>query len=251
MAKLRRDQVMVATEMVKRGTSRRRVAAQLGVDESTLRYRLRRGLEAADGRRERASVMDDRTEQVRVVLERFGDARVCPDSATRCQARVVYDVLVREYEFTGSYQAVRRHLQRTFGQSPVQAVRRVETPPGVQAQHDWFEWPGEIAGERTTVYGLIGALSHSRASFVWVSPTMTQLAWQTGHLAVFTRYGGVPLWVRIDNLTTAVASGAGPTAVLTPAFQAFAQMCRFGVDPCRAATGSDKGLASHYTSCAG
>jgi hypothetical protein len=70
---------------------------------------------------------------------------------------------------------------------------------------------------------------------------MTQVAWQTGHLALFTRYGGVPLWVRIDNLKTGVASGAGPTAVLTPAFQTFARTCGFAVDPCRAATGSDKG----------
>jgi len=53
--------------------------------------------------------------------------------------------------------------------------------------------------------------------------------------------GGVPLWVRIDNLKTAVARGAGPSAVLTPAFAAFAQQCGFAVDPCRARTGSDKG----------
>jgi len=70
---------------------------------------------------------------------------------------------------------------------------------------------------------------------------MTQLAWQTGRLALFTRYGGVPLWVRIDNLATRVASGAGPTAVINPAFQTFARTCGFGVDPCRAARGSDKG----------
>jgi hypothetical protein len=70
---------------------------------------------------------------------------------------------------------------------------------------------------------------------------MTQVAWQTGHLALFTRYGGVPLWVRIDNLKTGVATGAGPTAVLSPAFQTFARACGFAVDPCRAATGADKG----------
>ena len=98
-----------------------------------------------------------------------------------------------------------------------------------------------IAGERRALHGLIGTLSHSRATFVWVSPTMTQVAWQTGHLALFTRYGGVPLWVRIDNLKTGVASGAGPSAVITPAFATFARTCGFAVDPCRARTGSDKG----------
>jgi transposase len=130
----------------------------------------------------------------------------------------VFDVLAREFNFTGSYQAVRRYLHRTYGERPVQAVRRVETPAGVQAQHDWFEWDGIVADERCTLYGLIGALSFSRAAFVWVSRTMSQLAWQTGHLALFQRYGGVPLWIRHDNLKTAVARGAGSTAVFNQTF---------------------------------
>src|SRR5437867_705729 len=127
---------MVAREMIARDVSIRQTAAQLGVDESTLRYHLKRPSDAADGRRARA------------------------------------------------------------------------TPAGVQAQHDWFEWPGVVADEAGTLYGLIGTLSFSRATFVWVSRTTTQLAWQAGHLALFQRYGGMPLWIRLDNLKTAVASGA-------------------------------------------
>lgn len=110
-----------------------------------------------------------------------------PGSDARCEARQLYDELVRAYGFAGSYQAVRRHLRRRFGPSPVQAVRRVELPPGVQAQHDWLEDELRIAGERVPGYGLIGTLSFSRATFVCVSPTMTQPAWQSGHLALFER----------------------------------------------------------------
>jgi len=44
---------MLAQEMVDRAVSVRQVATQLGVDESTLRYRLRRPLDAPDGRSER------------------------------------------------------------------------------------------------------------------------------------------------------------------------------------------------------
>ncbi len=111
----------------------------------------------------------------------------------------------------------------------------------VQAQHDWFDFPAHIGGERCVLHGLLGTLSYSRGRFVWISTHMTQLAWQTGHLALFQRYEGVPLWIRIDNLKTAVARGAGPTAALTPAFTTFARECGFAVDPCRAAMGSDKG----------
>lgn len=241
MAKLRRAHVMIAREMVERDVSVRRVAAQLGVDESTLRYRLKRPPDAPDGRRERAAALDGWQERVDAVLARFGDARVVAGATARCQAQTVYEVLRREHGFAGSYQAVRRYLKRRFAASPVQAVRRVETPPGVQAQHDWFDFEGVVGGARVALHGLIGTLSHSRATFVWVSPTMTQLAWQTGHLALFRRYGGVPLWVRIDNLKTGVACGAGPSAVVNPAFRTFARACGFEVDPCRPATGSDKG----------
>lgn len=231
---------MLAQEMVDRSVSVRQVATQLGVDESTLRYRLHRPLDAPDGRSERATALAGWDERVDAVLTRFADARVVPEGTGRCTAQQLYAALVREHEFSGSYQAVRRYLKRRFV-TPIQAVRRIETPPGVQAQHDWFDVVSWIAGVRCMLHGLIGTLSHSRATWVWMSLTQTQLAWQTGHLALFARYGGVPLWVRIDNLKTAVARGAGPSAVLTPAFAAFAQQCGFGVDPCRARTGSDKG----------
>jgi transposase len=239
MAKLRRDQVMVAQGMVERGASIRQVARQLGVAESALRYRLKRPPDAPDGRRDRAAALDGWEARVDAVLTRFGATPAEGQQAV--PASVLHELLVREHGFTGSYQAVRRYLRRRFAAPPVQAVRRVETPPGVQAQHDWFEWQARVGGERRTLYGLIGTLAHCRATFVWASPAMTQLAWQTGHLALFRRYGGVPLWVRIDNLATAVARGAGPTAVISEAFRTFARACGFEVDPCRAATASDKG----------
>jgi transposase len=232
---------MVAQEMIARGVAVRQVARQLGVTEGALRYRLGRPGDTPDGRRMRGTALDGWDAVVTGVLERFGDARVTPGSEARCEARQLYDVLVREYGFAGSYQAVRRYLRRRFGAPAIQAVRRVELPPGVQAQHDWFEATVCIAGERVPLYGLIGTLSFSRGTFVWVSPTMTQLAWQSGHLALFARYGGVPLWVRIDNLKTGVAAGAGGTAVLNPTFQRFASVCGFAVDPCRGGMGQDKG----------
>jgi len=40
-----------------------------------------------------------------------------------------------------------------------------------------------------------------------------------------------------------VARGAGPTAVLNESYRVFARECGFEVDPCRPATGSDKGKA--------
>jgi transposase len=150
---------------------------------------------------------------------------------------------VREFGYPGSYRGVVRYLRRRFGGPLVRALRRVETPPGVQAQHDGFEMPTFLAGEWVRLPVLVGALSHSRARFAWLSREATQLAWHTGHLELFRRYGGVPLWVRIDHLKTGVARGAGPTAVLNRSYRVFARECGFEIDPCRPATGSDQGKA--------
>lgn len=251
MARLQAEAVMVAKQMAERGVPVRQLARQLGVDESSLRYRLARPADAPDGRRDRPSVLDGWEDRVAALVARFVEREVPVEATT------IHQCLVREHGFTGSYQAVRRYLKRTQPVAPVQAVRRVETPPGVQAQHDWAEVAVVIHGVAQTAYTLLGTLSHSRATAAWVGPTMTQLAWQAGHLALFQRYGGVPLWVRIDNLKTAVATGGGPTAVLTPAFRTFAQACGFAVDPCRVRVASDKGkierqvraLRSSYADC--
>ena len=136
-----------------------------------------------------------------------------------------------------------RHLRRKHGKPRLRALRRVETPPGVQAQHDWFEVRVPLGARERRIQALIGTLSRSRAKFCWVSEDQSQLAWHTGHLELFGRYGSVPLWVRIDNLKTSVARGAGPTVVLNRSYEVFARTCGFEIDPCRSATGSDKGKA--------
>jgi transposase len=242
--KLTKEQVMVAKGMKERGTSVRQLAKQLEVTEGALRYRLKKleeeGPEAPDGRATQATALDGYEEAVRRVQERLEDGRLTGEGRP-CQVRQIYDVLVRDYGYRGSYKAVVRHLNRRYGKPKMRALRRVETPPGVQAQHDWFEVRVPIGRKRRRIQALVGTLSHSRARFCWVSRDQSQLAWHTGHLALFERYGGVPLWVRIDNLKTGVAWGAGPTAVLNRAYEIFGRTCGFEIDPCRPGKGSDKG----------
>ena len=85
---------------------------------------------------------------------------------------------------------------------------------------------------------LLGTLSYSRARFCWPSEDQTQLSWHTGHHELFRRYEGVPLWVRIDNPKTAVARGAGPTAVLNRSYGRM-RGCAVSGWACRAGKGSD------------
>jgi len=235
---------MVAMGMQERGASVRRLARQLGVAESALRYRMKRASEpaAVDGRARQPTALDGLEEVVEAIQERLEDGRLT-GRGRPCQAQAIYEILVRDHGYEGSYKAVVRHLGRKHGPAKLRALRRVETPPGVQAQHDWFDVRTPIGRKRRKLQALLGTLSHSRARFCWVSRDQSQLAWHTGHLALFERYGGVPLWVRIDNLKTGVASGAGANAVLNPTYEIFARTCGFEIDPCRARKGSDKGKA--------
>lgn len=166
MAKLGKEQVKVAKGMVGRA-SIRQIARQLGVTEGALRYRLRR--EADDGRRKKPSLVDGYEEAITAILELLGDGRLTGGERP-APAKVVYTQLVRDCGFTGSYRSVVRHLRRCFGVAPVRALRRVETPPGVQAQHDWFEEACNVGGQRCMMYFLTGTLSHSRGRFALGQP---------------------------------------------------------------------------------
>jgi transposase len=242
--KLTKEQIMVADGMIERGVSIRQMARQLGVRESALRYRLRRRREGAvDGRSYKPTALDPFETVVHTILERLDDVRITGGAGRPAQVRQVYEFLCRDHGFTGSYKSVVRYIDRRYGVAPVRALRRVETPVGVQAQHDWFDAATVVGGEPVRPQVLVGTLSHSRARFAWVSRTANQLAWHTGHLELFRRYGGVPLWVRIDNLKTGVASGAGGTAVLNRSYELFAREIGFEVDPCRSGMGQDKGKA--------
>lgn len=235
---------MVAKGMQDHGTSTRRLAKQFRVTEGAVRYRLRKLEEGPreDGRAKQPTALDDYAAAVGVIQEELEDGRLTGEGRP-CQVQMIYEILVRDHGYAGSYQAVVRHLRRKHGRPRLRAFRRVETPPGVQAQHDWFDVRVPIGHQERGVQALIGTLSHSRAKFCWVSDDQSQLAWHTGHLALFERYAGVPLWVRIDNLKTGVASGAGHTAVLNHSYEVFARTCGFEIDPCRPGTGSDKGKA--------
>lgn len=67
------------------------------------------------------------------------------------------------------------------------------------------------------------------------------LAWIGCHNQALERLGGVPWTLRIDNLKTGVASGAGPWAVLHPGYASWAEQVGTTIDPARVRTPTDKG----------
>ena len=58
------------------------------------------------------------------------------------------------------------------------------------------------------------------------------LAWLGCQTACFTRLGGVPATVRIDNEKTAMARGAGAWGTVNPTYRRYATVLHFHVDAC-------------------
>jgi len=202
-------ELVCAEVLVGKGRSVRSVARELGVDESTLRYRLkRREAGATDGRALQVEACAPFEDEILAWIERqdWDGESGRPESI-----QSLYETLVAEHGYVGSYKAVVRFVRKRAPAPKVRPVRRIETRPGTQAQVDWGTrkvFVHELGGV-TPLKALVMTLSHSRLSPIRFYLDETQLSWLDGHNHALEFLGGVPLTLRIDNLKTGVKRGGG------------------------------------------
>lgn len=208
----------------KRGASGRKIARLLGVSEGTVRYHLGRN-GAVDGRSLQKQAASDCAEAIEVYIQAVDEGPV--------NLADLYDWLVAEHDYEGSLRSVQRYFHRHYPKPKRRARRRVETPPGAQAQADWAEWPRvQIGGRLVYAYEFHLRLSHSRfGARVW-SPRKDQLSWQSVHNEAFRRLEGIPATVRVDNEKTAMSRGAGPWGEQNASYRRYAKTLRFHIDAC-------------------
>ena len=139
-----------------RGMSNRAIARQLGVHENAVRYRLARlASGAGDRRADKASSVEPFSE---AIAHWMGAA-----ASSGLNGLALYEWLVAEHGYASSYKAVQRFVRAHYPQPRLRVRRRVETPPGAQAQADWAEYPGiVVGGERVDLSAFHLVLSHSR-----------------------------------------------------------------------------------------
>lgn len=227
MAKLCQEARMTIKTLNEKGVSGRETARLLGVSEGAVRYHRRR---------QEAGAVDGRSLQRRQA-ERFGQAIEEWVSAHGGQAprnvAALYDWLVGEFGYAHSLRSVQRYVRDRYAPPPVRARRRVETPPGAQAQADWAHYPRVwMGGRQRSLLAFTMQLSWSRyAVTVWCERKHT-LAWLSAHNEAFRRLGGIPATVRVDNEKTVVIHGAGAFGVINPAYRRYAEALRFHIDAC-------------------
>src|SRR5206468_10163365 len=81
----------------------------------------------------------------------------------------LFDWLRQEHGYSGSYRSVLRLVRDRYPQPRLRPYRRVETPPGAQAQVDWGEFSDlDIGDGPQKLYAFVLVLSHSRKEvLVW------------------------------------------------------------------------------------
>lgn len=124
--------------------------------------------------------------------------------ASGLSAQRIYQDLVVEHGFSGSYQAVKRFVRQLRQTQPVPFVR-MEVAPGAEAQVDFGQGAWVLVeGKRKRPHLFRIVLSHSRKGYsevVWQQTTESFIRCLEN---AFRNFGGVPRTLIIDNLRAAV-----------------------------------------------
>ena len=123
----------------------------------------------------------------------------------------IHQDLVRDDGFEGSYNTVRRYIERSRPRPTPRQQERFETRPGHQAQVDWsHEEPIKTSsGLELPLYCFHMVLGHSRDSFCALTDSQDLVTFWACHRAAFTHFGGVPRELLYDRTKTVVRAHVG------------------------------------------
>jgi transposase len=167
----------------------------------------------------------------------------------------VHQDLVRDYGFEGSYNTVRRYVERSRPKPPARSEARFETRPGFQAQVDWsHEQPIRTSsGLELPLYCFHMVLGHSRDSFCRLTGSQDLVTFWACHRAAFTHFGGVPHELLYDRTKTVVRQHVGRDVTIEerifhPEALASAHHYGFSMRLCQAYRAKTKGKVEHDVS---
>lgn len=227
MARLDHASIMTIQKLAELGQTNVSIATTLGVSEGSVRYHLKHPPGEGEDGRNKPRLAAALADPIRRWVT-FQDSQGAGINLSE-----LHDHLVEHFGYSGSVRSVQRYFKDTYPKARIFTRRRIETPPGAQAQVDWGIYPTVIVGgHERQLYGLHMQLSSSRYPAIVWSTSKNQLAWHRCHLESLSRLGGVPATIRVDNEKTAVVKGAGAWGVINSAYREFAYRLRFHVDAC-------------------
>jgi transposase len=156
----------------------------------------------------------------------------------------IYSRLQNENGYQGGYSALRQYVNRKKEQMKKyrESFLPLGHPPG-HAQVDFgaFKYYDAL-GAAHEGHALIMSFPYSNSGWMQVFQSENQECLLTGLKRIFHHISGVPVRLRCDNMTTAVAQVLkGTERIISDGFYRFMLHHRFGADFCNPAKGNEKG----------
>jgi len=219
------EEVAVMRQLLARGWSRRRIAAELGISRNTLDRYLALGEWQPYSTANRSGQLDGHQEWLRQQFEQHHG-----------NAEVVRQELVKQKGIRVSLRTVERAVRawREALRQSAQATVRYETRPGQQLQADFGELWVPIGGVRTKVHICVLTLGYSRRQVVRVYRQQQQRHWLQALEEAFRFWEGIPEQVLVDNARALITLNNPRTGelVINPTFAAFARHWGFTPKAC-------------------
>lgn len=129
-------------------------------------------------------------------------------------AQRIYQDLVAEQQFAGSYDSVKRFVRQLEHANPL-PFRRLESPPGQEAQVDFGQgaWVVEEDGKRRRPHVLRVVLSHSRKGYTEAFWQQTTENFIRGLENALRHFGGVVSTLVIDYVPRHIIDVLFPPAI--------------------------------------
>lgn len=220
------------------GISSRKIAAQLGVSRNTVaKYVNQQDFSPSPPTRQSTSLVDAYANIVQGwLLDDLGQPR-----KQRHTGKRVYDGLVAEHGFVGSYSTVQRWVKRWRQARTVPGDGFIELAwePGA-AQADFGEADAIMQGKRVTTHMLVVTWPYSNTRYAVALPGETAECVCDGLRTIFEHVGRVPARIVFDN-ATGIGRRVRKQVTMTKLFAAFKLHYRFSAEFTNPDAGNEKG----------
>lgn len=159
-------------------------------------------------------------------------------------AKGIWQDLVDEHGFTGSYQSVKRYVSRLAGPRTPTARAVIQTPPGEEAQVDYGTGPlvrDPATGKYRRTRLFVFTLAHSRKCVRLLTFASSARQWVELHEQTLRRLGGAPKVIVLDNLKEGVLKADIYDPTLNPLYRDMLKHYGIVALPCRVADPDRKG----------
>lgn len=150
------------------------------------------------------------------------------------QGTTIHQALIRNYQFTGSYESVIRFVRTLKSTMPIPTVI-LDFAPGEAAQVDFGFGPKLVdlrTGEVLKSWFFVMTLAFSRHQYAEIVLNQKVETWLECHRRAFEFFNSVPRRLIIDNAKCAITKACYYDPVVQRAYGEYAEGYGFKIDPC-------------------